>query len=185
MLPLNTVSLDGKLDQSLLPKLDRIKAEANVSGVMVDVWWGIVEKQQGQYNFNAYKELAQYCQRIGLKLQCVMSFHQCGGNVGDTCDIKLPSWLTQKDIFYRDMHGKDDPEYIALSMDDKKVNGRTPVDMYSQYMQAFKQQMGDLMGSTINEIQVGLGPCGELRYPAYTNNRGINIQLYKYQQYMN
>jgi beta-amylase len=39
-----------------------------------------------------------------------MSFHQCGGNVGDQCNIDLPSWVlsvgnNNPDIFYTDQHG--------------------------------------------------------------------------------
>ena len=61
---------------------------------------------------------------LGLKYQAVMSFHsvralnlassrhrgQCGGNVGDDCDIPLPSWVlsvgqSNPDIWYTDQQG--------------------------------------------------------------------------------
>lgn len=32
-------------------------------------------------------------QGAGLEYHPVMSFHQCGGNVGDACNIPLPSWV--------------------------------------------------------------------------------------------
>ena len=55
---------------------------AGVEGVMVDVWWGLVEKDGPlKYNWDGYVELVQMVQKHGLKLQAVMSFHQCGGNV--------------------------------------------------------------------------------------------------------
>ncbi|GKE39657.1 beta-amylase 3, chloroplastic, partial [Tanacetum coccineum] len=57
-----------------------------VEGVMVDVWWGLVEKDGPmKYNWDGYVELVHMVQKHGLKLQAVMSFHQCGGNVGDSC----------------------------------------------------------------------------------------------------
>ncbi len=31
----------------------------------------------------------------GMKLQVVMSFHACGGNVGDNAQIPLPPWVLQ------------------------------------------------------------------------------------------
>ena len=34
-------------------------------------------------------------------------------------------------------------------------------------MCAFLKAMGQHVGSTICELQVGMGPCGELRYPSY------------------
>ncbi|KAF2308352.1 hypothetical protein GH714_000148 [Hevea brasiliensis] len=55
-------------------------------GVMVDAWWGLVEKDGPlKYNWEGYAELVQMVQKYGLKLQVFMSFHQCGGNVGDSC----------------------------------------------------------------------------------------------------
>ena len=42
--------------------------------------------------------------------------------------------------------------------------------MYQDYMQAFSDAMGDLIGSTIIDIEVSMGPAGEMRYPAYQSN---------------
>lgn len=57
-----------------------------VEGVMMDVWWGLVEREKpGEYNWGGYVELMEMAKKHGLKVQAVMSFHQCGGNVGDSC----------------------------------------------------------------------------------------------------
>ena len=40
------------------------------------------------------RQLLELCKEVGLKAQLVTSFHQCGGNVGDTCNIPLPSFVT-------------------------------------------------------------------------------------------
>jgi len=37
--------------------------------------------------------LVQLAKNAGLKVQAIMSFHQCGGNVGDSCNIPLPQWV--------------------------------------------------------------------------------------------
>lgn len=87
MLPLDTVSPGGGVNRAraLNASLMALRS-AGVEGVMVDVWWGLVEKDgPGKYNWEAYLELVQMVERNGLKLQMVMSFHQCGGNVGDSC----------------------------------------------------------------------------------------------------
>ncbi|RWV93447.1 hypothetical protein GW17_00044094, partial [Ensete ventricosum] len=87
MLPLDTVSLAGRLTRArpLNASLMALRT-AGVEGVMVDVWWGLVEKDGPLlYNWDAYAELVHMVERNGLKLQMVMSFHQCGGNVGDNC----------------------------------------------------------------------------------------------------
>lgn len=87
MLPLDTVTMGGNLNKprAMNASLMALKS-AGVEGVMVDVWWGLVEKDGPfKYNWEAYAELVQMVQLHGLKLQVVMSFHQCGGNVGDSC----------------------------------------------------------------------------------------------------
>lgn len=113
----------------------------------------------------------------GLKLQMVMSFHQCGGNVGDSCNIPLPPWVTEEisrdpDIVFTDRSGRRNPEYISLGCDTLPVlRGRTPIQVYSDYMRSFRGRFKDYLGSVIVEIQVGMGPCGELRYPSYPESK--------------
>jgi beta-amylase len=46
--------------------------------------------------------------------------------------------------------------------------------MYRDYMAAFASATKAFLGSTIVEIQVGMGPCGELRYPSYMLSTGWN-----------
>ncbi|CAA6655587.1 unnamed protein product [Spirodela intermedia] len=79
-----------------------------------------------------------------------MSFHECGGNVGDDVCIPLPHWVSEigrsnPDIFFTDREGRRNPECLTWGIDKKGV---------------------------ISEIQVGLGPCGELRYPSYPVKHG-------------
>lgn len=48
----------------------RVLKSANVDGVMVDCWWGIVEAHAPQeYNWNGYKRLFQMVRELKLKLQ--------------------------------------------------------------------------------------------------------------------
>lgn len=87
MLPLDTVSIWGSLNKprALNASLMALKS-AGVEGVMVDAWWGLVEKDGPlKYNWEGYVELVNMVEKHGLKVQVVMSFHQCGGNVGDSC----------------------------------------------------------------------------------------------------
>jgi beta-amylase len=87
MLPLDTITIGGNLNKprAMNASLMALRS-AGVEGVMVDAWWGLVEKDGPlKYNWEGYAELVQMVQKHGLKLQVVMSFHQCGGNVGDSC----------------------------------------------------------------------------------------------------
>lgn len=180
MLPLDTVCNGGKLNKprAMNASLMALKT-AGVEGVMVDVWWGLVEKDGPlKYNWDGYVELVQMVQRHGLKLQVVMSFHQCGGNVGDSCSIPLPPWVLEEisnnpDLVYTDRSGRRNPEYISLGCDSLPVlKGRTPIQVYSDYMRSFRDKFKDYLGRVIVEIQVGMGPCGELRYPSYPESNG-------------
>ncbi|KAK9829359.1 hypothetical protein WJX72_005395 [[Myrmecia] bisecta] len=187
MLPLDTVWLverDGKKisvikrEKALEVGLRTLK-KAGVEGVMVDVWWGIAEQAgPGQYDFSAYKRLFHKVAENGLKVQAVMSFHAAGGNVGDTCKIPLPKWVLQvgeknPDIFYTDLAGTRNRECLSLGCDQVPLFwGRSPVDIYRGFIEAFADSFDYLFGDVITEVTVGLGPAGELRYPSYPEGDG-------------
>ncbi|KAE8671721.1 Beta-amylase [Hibiscus syriacus] len=180
MLPLDTVTHGGSLNKprAMSASLMALKS-AGVEGVMVDAWWGLVEKDGPlNYNWEGYVELVKMVEKHGLKLQVVMSFHQCGGNVGDSCSIPLPPWVLQEisknpDLVYTDKSGRRNPEYISLGCDSLPVlRGRTPIQAYTDYMRSFREKFRDYLGRVIVEIQVGMGPCGELRYPSYPESDG-------------
>ena len=39
-----------------------------VHGVMIDIWWGIVEQKPKQYDFSGYKQVFDLIQSQGLKI---------------------------------------------------------------------------------------------------------------------
>ena len=139
MLPLDTVWLaerDGqkvsvvKREQALQVGLQMLR-KGGVEGVMIDVWWGIVEHAgPKQYLFSAYQFTT--AAQAGLKIQAVMSFHAAGGNVGDTCKISLPRWIAEigarnPDIYYTDKQGYRNKECLSLGCDAEALFwGRTP-----------------------------------------------------------
>nr|GMD37669.1 beta-amylase 3, chloroplastic [Ipomoea batatas] len=128
MLPLDTITMGGNLNKprSMNASLMALRS-AGVEGVMVDAWWGLVEKDGPlKYNWEGYAALVKMVQEHGLKLQVVMSFHQCGGNVGDSCSIPLPPWVLEEisknpDLVYTDRSGRRNPEYISLGCDQLPV----------------------------------------------------------------
>ncbi|ELR16593.1 betaamylase [Acanthamoeba castellanii str. Neff] len=176
MMPLDTITNDGALNdpQGIRQDLQQLK-NGGVDGVMVDVWWGVVERAgPRRYNWTSYLQLVDIVDQVGLKIQFVTSFHQCGTNVGDQCFIPLPPWVlsigqANPDIYYRDREGGADDEYLSLGVDYQPVlNGRTALQVYADYMSSLEQTFRVfLQKGTINQIQVGMGPAGELRYPSY------------------
>ena len=174
-----------------IPKLLQGASDVGATGIMFDLWWGLVERRPNEYNFGGYMDLMQQCRRLGLKVQAVMSFHACGGNVGDSVNVPLPEWVLDleasvPELFYRDKRGDASSEYVSLSCDSLPVfpcgpaaaasttnagdapKKRTAVEVYRELMSAFRDAAKDLIADgTLEEIQVGCGPCGELRYPSY------------------
>lgn len=62
--------------------------------VSMDVWWGDCEYSgPRRYDFSRVALAVESCKRRGSLVQCIMSFHACGGNVGDSVNIPLPPWL--------------------------------------------------------------------------------------------
>ncbi|KAE8708194.1 Beta-amylase 3 [Hibiscus syriacus] len=136
---------------------------------MVDAWWGLVERDGSlNYNWEGYAELVKMVEKHGLKLQVVLSFHQCGGNVGDSCSTPLPPWVLEEisrdpDLVYTDKQGRRNPEYLSLGCDSVPVlRGRTPIRAYSDYMRSFRER----------KFKWGWDFVGELRYQSYPESNG-------------
>ena len=180
MLPLDVISRDGALQhrQALEMSLRTLK-KIGVEGVMTDVWWGIVERDGPEmYDWTAYLELLDMVERAGLKLNAVMSFHACGANVGDYFKVTLPPWVldaasADPDLFFTDQYGYRNPECISLWADNAMtLHGRTPLECYRDFMASFRDAVRrEGLAETLSEVSVGCGPCGELRYPAYPENK--------------
>lgn len=155
-----------------------------LQGVMIDVWWGIVERTgPGHYDFSAYSTLIHKVAAAGLKLQAVMSFHAAGSNVGDTCTIALPNWVhdvgdRNEDIFFTDRGpdgrpGTRNRECISIGCADEPVFwGRTPMQVYEAFMRAFCEEFQHLFGA-ISPI------CGQLYLIEQTRLRLVPTLRYK------
>nr|XP_016469211.1 PREDICTED: beta-amylase 7-like isoform X3 [Nicotiana tabacum] len=175
MLPLGVINMKSELvDADGLVKQLRVLKSINVDGVMVDCWWGIVEANAPQdYNWNGYKRLFQVVREHKLKIKVVMSFHECGGNIGDDVCIPLPHWVSEigrsnPDIYFTDRAGRRNPECLSWGIDKERVlKGRTAVEVYFDYMRSFRVEFDEFFeDGIISMVEVGLGPCGELRYPS-------------------
>ncbi|KAK1281065.1 Beta-amylase [Acorus gramineus] len=181
MLPLGVVNAENVLEnpEDLRARLKKLRS-AGVDGVMGDVWWGIIEEKGPRvYEWGAYKELFKMVKECGLKVQAIMSFHQCGGNVGDVVYIPVPKWVrdvaeSDPDIFYTNREGARNPEYLSLGVDNLHLfSGRSAVEIYSDFMRSFRENMKEFLDAgLITDIEVGLGPAGELRYPSYPETQG-------------
>ncbi|XVE58110.1 hypothetical protein DITRI_Ditri04bG0143800 [Diplodiscus trichospermus] len=151
----------------------RALALAGVEGVVVDVWWGLVEREApGVYNWKGYMEVIKLAEHFGLKVRVVMAFHQFGTGPTDPYWISLPRWVLEEikknpDLAYSDRFGRRNTEYISLGCDTLPLlRGRSPIQAYADFMRNFRDTFKPSLGVTITGIQVGMGPSGELRYPS-------------------
>ena len=176
----STTRLTPPPPQQALSAGMRALRSVGVDGVTVDIWWGVVEAAgPRQYDWAAYRELIQLVASCGLKLQVVLSFHACGCNVGDCCTISLPPWVlataqSNPDVFFTDASGRRADEYLSFAVDELPLfHGRSPVEMYTDFMAAFRSEFESYLGpdNVIPVVCASMGPAGELRYPAYPEGK--------------
>jgi len=138
-------------------------------GVSTDIWWGLVEKEDNKFSWEYYERVAKAVIDSGLMWVPIISTHQCGGNVGDDCDIPIPSWLWSKytnsqttllDLQYVSEQGKASKEVISAWASKFVLND------YRELFEAFQEHFAKF-APQIAEINISLGPSGELRYPSY------------------
>ncbi len=137
---------------------------SGVYAITTDVWWGDVEsKGDNQFDWSYYKTYADAVRSSGLKWVPIISTHQCGGNVGDTVNISLPSWLWNKDtpenIEYKDEKGNFDKEALSPWWSGANKQYDELYDSFALNFSGYKD--------IIAKIYISGGPAGELRYPSY------------------
>lgn len=154
-------------------------AAYGVDAVTVDVWWGKVEATgDNQFNWSYYDQIFQVITSRGLDIVPIFSFHQCGGNVGDTCNIPLPSWLWSKyqgatlNGITLDINGLKHKSEQGNFSNETVQGWATPLVLneYQAFTQAFVARYGTTYATRMQEINVSLGPAGELRYPSYNSH---------------
>ncbi|OVA20131.1 Glycoside hydrolase [Macleaya cordata] len=177
------------VDTSGIPRIRKVKAIAmslkalklaGVHGIMVEVWWGIVERSSpSEYDWHLYEELFKLISESGLKLHVALSFHSnMKLSSNSQGGVSLPLWIVEigrlnRNIYYRDQNGFSNDDYLTLGVDQIPLFcGRTALQCYEDFMLSFMNKFEQLMGGVIEEISIGLGPSGELRYPAHPSNDG-------------
>lgn len=86
----------------------------------------------------------------------------------------LPSWVLAEgranpDLFFSDRAGfRSAADCLSIGVDDAPVlAGRTAVQAYRDLMASFAAEFRHMLGGTVCDVLVGLGPGGELRYPSH------------------
>jgi hypothetical protein len=159
----------------------RIAKSAGINAVTTDIWWGLVEGDQpGKYDWSFYDRLVSTIKEEGLRWIPILSFHQLGGNIGDVGYIPLPKYIWSR--FKKDP--KHFPNEDALKFKSEQGNfskeyvsfWATPLirEDLERFMRNFRDHFLSY-AEYVDEINVSLGPSGELRYPSYNQHDfGVN-----------
>jgi len=150
--------------------------------ISVDVWMGLVNPEENVFVWGYYRKLFTTIIEYGFKIVPIMSFHQCGGNIGDTVYQPFPAWLWKKlaslipsgeltDTMYVSEYGNACIEYPAAEVIDLAL------PFFSKMMSEFQTEFADL-AEHIAELNVSCGPAGELRKPSY-NSHDKNDEKHK------
>ena len=92
------------------------------------------------------------------------------GHCTDDVFVNVQAGRQDPDIFFTDRPrehglGQRNKEYISIFADNAPVLfGRTPLQCYEDFMVAFRDACKEELASgLLEEVVVGMGPCGELR----------------------
>ncbi len=148
-----------------------------VQGVSIDFWWGLIQPEEGPIDWTKpgaayYDWIVNTIIAAGLKVVPILSFHQCGGNVGDDVFVPVPKWVWEKlarllgDAKFAKFvseQGNACDEYVSFWATDLILAD------YLAFVKAFRDHFAD-RAEHIAEINISLGPAGELRYPSYNSH---------------
>lgn len=146
-----------------------------LDGISVDIWWGLVEGTgDQQFDWRYYHKMVNLLAKYQLQWIPIMSFHQCGGNVGDTCNIPIPSWIwthfegvTAEELKFKSEQGNYASEVLSI-WQSPAVLAET-LKQYQQFMEAFETEFAHKK-DMIQELNISMGSAGELRYPSYNGH---------------
>ncbi|KAJ3275540.1 hypothetical protein HDV01_000367, partial [Terramyces sp. JEL0728] len=134
-----------------------------VRAIAGDVWWGLVETADQQFDWSYYNTLSDHIIKAGLNWIPIMSTHRCGGSVGDNCNFPTPSWANiggNPANIFKDIFGGTNSDSFS------PWSGDFPYTQYDQFFQAFAQNFASKTNS-IPRIDLSAGSAGEMKYPSY------------------
>lgn len=151
----------------------RLAKEIGLEGTSVDVWWGLVEPQKGKFDMEYYDRLTDRIKANNLKMAAIMSQHQAGGNVGDNVNVPIPKWVWE----HVASQGNFGPDAGKFKSEQGNLSSEyvqfwsTPqvIDRYKIFWGEFQRHFADKKGM-ISEVNISMGPAGELRQPAYNSH---------------
>lgn len=132
-------------------------------GVELPVHWAVAQPESPENaDWSAYLAVALAARDAGLRVRVSLRL-----------DGTLPKWVeriaaSDSDLLFTDRSGRRYPGCLSFAADELPVlDGATPMNAFESFFLSFRSAFGDLIGPTVTDITVGLGPGGELRYPSF------------------
>lgn len=178
----NHDSMRSQFEFDQFAKQCRKAKEEGAEAVSTDVWLGIVLKdisstRRGMvatFDWSHYDRILQIVVDSGLKWAPILSTHHCGGNINDSGWIPLPeilwTYLASKtcsgrleSVRFVSEQGKSSYESVSV--------WATPLFMplLQQMFRSFRYNFRK-HAAHFAEINLSLGPTGELRFPSYNQH---------------
>ncbi len=150
-----------------------------IEAVSVDVWWGRVHAERNAPCWDYYDRVFAAIQAQGLAIVPIMSFHRCGGGANDPPEpqknVPLPTWLGEfvkgeggspEDLCYQSETGNESFDAIPPWLGEEvPAIYREMVRFLDEFLERYRPL---LQANLFPEINISLGPSGELRYPSYS-----------------
>ncbi|WP_127716631.1 family 14 glycosylhydrolase [Halobacteriovorax sp. HLS] len=176
-------NFDTSEDQSWVEFDERLKQmkEIGVNSVATEIWWGVVEKSDNNFDWSYYEKVSNLIIKNGLKWIPTISFHSCEPSLELNCNISVPSWIWTKynneelaldsnSLKYLDELGNASVSSVSVWATQIVLND------YKDFIISFADRFSSIANS-IEEINLGIGPNGEVRYPKSFSNDDQKIVL--------
>ncbi len=142
----------------------------------VDVWMGLANPVKGVFNFGYYRKMFETLIEHGFKIAAIMSYHQCGGNIGDTVYQPFTPWLWQE---MADVSPKCDVQDLKSVSEYGNGSLEYPspwaleraIPFFKDFNLAFMAEFADIAEHFV-ELNVSCGPAGEMRAASYNSHDG-------------
>lgn len=151
--------------------------DRGLHGVAFDMWWRDFQPERKRFDWSRAEKTISIVRPRQGKAAPVLSFHKCGGNVGDTVTKNLPDWAwvealrrleeqygvgkyTMDALKFMGSNGHLSDHYFSHWVTDLVI------DVYGEAMEGFLKHFGS-SAADISEINISGGPAGEFRMPSY------------------
>lgn len=178
-------SMRSQFEFDQFAKQCRKAKEIGAEAISTDVWLGIILKEisstrpnrkemRAVFDWSHYDRILQIVVDAGLKWAPILSTHHCGGNINDSGWIPLPDFLWTY-LASKTCSGRLESVRFVSEQGNASYESVSCwathlfLPLLQQMFRSFRDHFGK-QAKHIVEINLSLGPTGELRFPSYNQH---------------